>query len=158
MNKKDTMFNEFIKHQPLDIRNWIVKVDKLLIDNDCKASVDNKGNFTYKSKENDKIVCRITLGETYCTIRPNTNNANNSDNMTNSFPDNMLEIMRNTRGCGGCAAKNPNFTQCKHGGPYKFKHGNEEFEGCRFVGFNFALNETRNYDVLEEWLRTELSA
>lgn len=75
----------------------------------------------------------------------------------NKLPENMLNIMRNARGCGGCAKKNPNFVECKHGGPYQFTHENEKFESCRFVGFNFALDDVANRDLLTKWLEMELA-
>jgi len=157
MSKKDEKFNELIILQPAEIQDWVVKMDKLLLDHGCKSAVDAKGNFTYTSKQSGKIVCRIALGETECTVRPNTNNATNSNAM-GSIPENMLAIMRNARGCGGCEKKNPNFIQCKHGGPFQFSHSGENFESCRYVGFNFILDSAENRDVLEKWLLTETGA
>jgi len=157
MTKKDEKFNELVNFQPPEIKEWIVKMDKLLIGGGCKAAVDNKGNFTYTSKQSGKIVCRITMGETGCSVRPNTINTKNAINIAAAIPQNMLEEMRNTRGCGGCEAKNPNFVQCKHGGPYQFTCDNEDFESCRYVGFNFTLDDALNRDVLENWLEYELA-
>jgi len=156
MNKKDIAFNELINLHLPEIKNWIKKMDTLLIDGGCKVVVDNKGNFTYTSKQSNKIVCRITIGETECSVRPNTNYATTSNNITNQFPESMLDVMRNTRGCGGCAIKNPAFVKCKHGGPYQFKHGNEDFESCRYVGFNFTIDSEANRGLLEEWIKCEL--
>ena len=157
MSKKDDKFNELVNLQPSDIKNWIISVDKLLTGGGCKVTVDNKGNFTYTSKQSNKIVCRITMGESGCSIRPNTNNATNSNNIAAVFPENMLDTMRNARGCGGCAKKNPNFVQCGHGGPYKFTHNGENFEGCRFVGFNFSLDNAAERNLLEKWIECELA-
>ena len=155
MSKKNEMFTELVNSQPAEIKDWVIKMDKLLTDSSCKSAVDNKGNFTYTSKQSGKIVCRITLGEGDCQIRPNTINAKSSNNMAN-IPDSMLEIMRSARGCGGCAKKNQNFVQCKHGGPYQFSHKGEDFESCRYVGFNFAVDNADNRIVLEQWIESEL--
>jgi len=155
MNKKDEKFSELVNLQPPEIKDWIIKTDKLLIDGGCKAAVDNKGNFTYTSKLTKKIICRITMGESGCSIRPNTNHAASSHNITAKLSQSMLDIMRNTRGCGGCAKKNPNFIECKHGGPYQFAQDDEKFESCRFVGFNFSLDNDR--DLLEKWVEHELA-
>jgi len=157
MAKKDDKFNELINLQPSDIRDWLIFADKLLIDSGCKAAVDNKGNFTYTSKKSNKIVCRITISEHGCTIRPNTINATDSSNMAAQFPENMLDVMRDARGCGGCAKKNPNFVECGHGGPYKFAHNGEDFEGCRFVGFNFSIENAAERNLLEKWIELEVS-
>ena len=157
MSKKDDKFNTLVHLNPSEIKDWIIRMDKLLISSGCKATVDDKGNFTYTSKQNKKIVCRITMGEAGCTVRPNTNYANNSSNIKAKLPDDMLSIMRNVRGCGGCAKKNPNFIQCKHGGPFLFSHNSENFESCRFVGFNFMVDEPSYRDFLEKWLEIELA-
>jgi len=96
------------------------------------------------------------MNETGCSIRPNTNNAISSNNIATVLPENMLSIMRSARGCGGCAKKNPNFVECKHGGPFQFTHDNEKFESCRFVGFNFALDDAANRNLLARWFEMEL--
>jgi len=155
MAKKDDRFNELIGLQTAEVRDWVIATDDLLINSGCKAAVDNKGNFTYTSKQSNKIVCRITMNDTGSSIRPNTNNA--KGNMAAKLPDSMLDIMRNTRGCGGCEKKNPNFVSCSHGGPYMFMHNNEEFESCRFVGFNFALDDAATRNVLTKWIEEELA-
>jgi len=157
MAKKDEKFNELINLQPPAIKDWIIWADKLLIGSGCKAAVDNKGNFTYTSKNSKKIVCRITISEAGSYIRPNTNNATGSSNIAAVLPENMLGVMRTARGCGGCAKKNPNFVACNHGGPYQFAHDNEKFESCRFVGFNFALDDAANRDLLAKWIEIELA-
>jgi len=157
MSKKDDRFNELIGFQSAEIKEWITQIDNYLVTGGCKAAVDNKGNFTYTSANSKKIVCRITMSETACSIRPNTNNATSSNRIAAELPEGMLSIMRDARGCGGCAKKNPSFVACKHGGPYRFTHDNEDFESCRFVGFNFALDDVANRDLLAKWLETELT-
>ena len=157
MSKKDDRFNELIDFQPSDIKDWIIGADKMLLEGGCKAAVDNKGNFTYTSKSSNKIVCRITMNENGSSIRPNTNNATSSNNMVAEPSEYMLDVMRNARGCGGCAKKNPNFVECNHGGPYQFVHDNDNFESCRFVGFNFALDDEADRNLLTQWLELELA-
>jgi len=152
MSKKTEKFDELLAMHPPEVQDWVTKMDRLLTAT-CKSAVDNKGNFTYTSKESSKIVCRIAMGEPFCTVRPNTINVTD---LHTSIPENMLEIMRNARGCGGCAKKNPNFVQCKHGGPYRFSHNGEQFESCRFVGFNFSIDNAGDRSILEKWITEEL--
>jgi len=158
MSKKDEKFNELINFQQLEIKNWVVEMDKLLTNSGCKVAVDSKGNFTYTSKQSKKIVVRITMKETECIVRPNTINATSSDSIETNLPESMLEVMRNSRGCGGCAKKNPSFIECKHGGPYKFMQEGKEFEACRFVGFNFSVADAENRAALKKWLELELES
>ena len=157
MTKKDVKFNELITQQPSDEKNWITQMDKLLTDSGCKAAVDTKGNFTYTSKQSKKIVCRIAMGEAKCLVRPNTISASSSDEIKAMLPEDMLDVMRKSRGCGGCAKKNPNFVECNHGGPYQFSQDNENFESCRFVGFNFGIDTEANREMLKKWLECELA-
>ena len=158
MSKKDDKFNELINLQPLEIKDWVIDIDKLLTSSGCKAAVDNKGNFTYTSRQSNKIICRITMNESGCSVRPNTNHAASSDKIASLLPECMLYTMRNSRGCGGCKEKNPNFVQCKHGGPYQFTQNNERFESCRFVGFNFSLGSVDERNFLKKWIIRELTA
>jgi len=38
----------------------------------------------------------------------------------------------------------------------KFAHNGEDFEGCRFVGFNFSLDNAAERDLLEKWIELEV--
>jgi len=153
MSKKDTAFNKLVAMQTVEVQSWVAGMDKRLTDGGCKSAVDDKGNFTYTSRTTGKIVCRINLSESGCTVRPNTNHASGT---TDSLPESMKGVMRNARGCGGCAKKNPSFVECKHGGPYRMTDGGESFESCRFVGFNFALDSEEERDALTRWIEAEL--
>lgn len=157
MTKKDEKFNELIGLQPPEVKIWISEMDKLLTASGCKAAVDSKGNFTYTSKQSKKIICRISMGTTGSTVRPNTINATGSSCIKVTIPESMLDIMKNSRGCGGCAKKNPNFIECNHGGPYQFTQNDDKFESCRFVGFNFALENAENREILKKWIECELA-
>ena len=156
MTKKETAFNELINFHPPAVKDWLIEMDKLLMDSGCKAAVDSKGNFTYTAKQTKKIICRITIKETGCLIRPNTSNVTSANSIAPKLPENMLNIMRSTRGCGGCEKKNPNFIQCSHGGPYRLTYENEDFESCRYVGFNFEIEDASNRNVLKKWIELEL--
>ena len=158
MTKKDKMFNELANYQTADIKQWVEEIDKLLMEGGCKSAVDAKGNFTYTSKKSGKIICRITMNENGCTVRPNTNITNCSSMIAAKPTDNMLDVMRNTpRGCGGCALKNPNFVSCKHGGPYRFAHNGEQFESCRYNGYDFTTDDNANREYIKQWVVHELA-
>jgi hypothetical protein len=44
-----------------------------------------------------------------------------------------------------------------HGGaPYQFSYLGEDFEICRFIGFEFTLSDAPVRDVLRKWIELEL--
>jgi len=157
MGKREELFNELIAHQSAETKDWVIKMNQLLTQHGCKVTVDKNGNFTYASKQSNKIMCRITMNEKGCTVRPNTIHAAHSDAIQAQPPQPMLDIMQSARGCGGCAKANPAFVSCKHGGPYQFAHNGQQFESCRYVGFNFPTTDAQTRDVLEKWIEKELS-
>jgi len=78
MSKKDEKFSELVNLQQPEIKNWVIEMDKLLLDG---------GRM----------------------VRPNTNIVDSSSMIAAKPSSNMLEVMRNVRGCGGCAIRNPEF-------------------------------------------------
>ena len=159
MSKKDDKWGELINLQTEEVKHWLNEMDKLLLEGGCKAAVDAKGNFTYTSKKSGKIICRITMAEGVCTVRPNTNTANCSSVIAAKPTDSMLDVMRSSpRGCGSCALKNPNFVSCKHGGPYRFAHDGEQFESCRYNGYDFTTEDAANRECIKQWVVRELGS
>ena len=152
MSKKDEMFSKLVGQQPPEVKDWILDMDKFLTDGGCKSSMDAKNTFTYTSKKSKKMVCKISIDPSGCTIRPNTN----CGDLAIDFPEIMLAEMRGGRGCGTCAEKNPDFVQCRHGGPFELAYNGEKFQRCRYYGFNFSADNAIVREVLKKWIELEL--
>jgi len=72
----------------------------------------------------------------------------------------MLDVLRGrNRGCRACSElNNPVFVQCMHGGePHRFMHEGEDFELCRFGGFEFFLYDATEREMLWKWVELELA-
>ena len=151
MSRKDEVFNELVNQQPTDIKEWIIEINKFLTDGGCSSKLDAKNTFTFTHKKSKKMVCKININKSGCTVRPNTNN----DKFSLDFPEIMLKEMRGGRGCGVCAENNPDFIHCKHGGPFKMDYKNENFERCRYFGFNFDISSAEVRGVLAKWVKQE---
>jgi hypothetical protein len=156
MTKKEQVFNELINLQPKEIKDWIIRIDKLLTDNGCKASV-SKDTFTYISPKTKKFVCKISIKEAGSTVKTNGIHLLNEDNILFQLPENMLSHVKNGKSCGVCAENNPNFVQCRHGGPFKFSYSGVDYNRCRFYPFDFSLEKINERKILEKWIELELS-
>jgi len=155
-NKKDEIFNELVNQQSPGIKEWFINLHKLLIDNGCKFTNDTKRTFTYR--KNKRMICKIKIDKDGCSIRPNTTHIANSKAVIANLTEDMFNSMKGGRGCGRCAENDPNFVHCAHGGPYKFTYNNEEFERCRYFGFNFPLDDAKERELLKKWIELELVA
>jgi hypothetical protein len=71
----------------------------------------------------------------------------------------MLNVLRSrNKGCRNCSAlNNPVFVKCMSGGePYRFSYEGEDFELCRYGGFEFLLENANERNVLKKWIELEL--
>jgi len=69
MAKVKVDINEYANSQPSQVRAWISKIDKIMIENGCHVAssiVSNRkrtdGKFTYTSKRTKKSVCIFNFG------------------------------------------------------------------------------------------------
>jgi len=147
--------HELVGGQSPEVREWILDIDRLLIDDGCKV-VGDSNYFTYTKRKTKKMICKIYLRITGGEIRPNANHLAGGQ-QTYEFTENMLEHMRGGRGCGLCADNDPNFVHCAHGGPYCITYDGEYFERCRYQGFNFPLDNAAEREILKKWIEAELA-
>ena len=133
-------------------------MDKLLTDGGCKSAYDGKDTFSYTSKASKRLVCKIKLGKSDCAFKPNGNHLPGSGSIISQLPQHMLEYMKSGRECGVCAKNNPDFVQCRHGGPYTFTHDGSTFQRCRFDGPSFALDNSAERDLFRKWIELELAS
>ncbi|MCL2421196.1 MAG: hypothetical protein FWD03_05000, partial [Defluviitaleaceae bacterium] len=154
--------SDFANAQPSEIRDWVVDIEKLLIDNGCKIScfflsnTNGDGSFSYTSKKGKKTVCRIAMGVQGSLIEIRGNHFANEKNILPELPERMLDIVKSGR-CGGCAERNSSFVNCRHGGPFKFTYNGEQLERCAFGGYVFPLDNAADRSLIKKWLEMELA-
>jgi len=150
--------------QPPEIKEWVINLDKLLTQT-CKVVGRTQyslcgGVFEYTSLKTKKLVCKINLFARSCTIVPGANHFEVSNIILDELTENMFNVMRSrNKACRDCSDLNkPIFVQCMHGGtPHRFIHESEDFELCRFMGFEFSLNNADERNVLRKWIELELA-
>ena len=153
--------SEFAHPQPPKIRNWIVNLEKHLIENGCKIScfslsnTTGGGSFSYVSRKSKKTVCSINMGILGCEISIHGNHFSNERNILAELPEDILNFVKIGRSVCG-KMREPNF-KCKHGGQFTFTHDGETFEICKWGGFNFALNSESDLHLYRKWIDMELA-
>ena len=154
--------SEYANGQPPEIRDWIIDIEKLLINNGCKISSfylsnsNGEGSFGYVSHKG-KTICRITMGITGSAIEIRGHHFGNKENILSELPESMLNVVKNVSGCGGCEARNPDtFVKCRHGGAWKFTLEGKEYECCVFGGFIFPLNIAEERELIRRWVELEI--
>jgi len=155
--------SEFANAQPAEIRDWITNLEKLLINNKCKISsfflsnTNGDGSFAYVSPKG-KTICRISMGICGSKISIHSHHISNENTILAELPENMMNVIKNSNGCGGCGARNPDtFVQCRHGGAIKFEYNGTHYERCVFEGYTFSLNNANERTLLKRWIEYELS-
>jgi len=78
--------SEFVHSQPMEIKDSIIKLDKLLIENGCKvkSSMDCyscNGTFTYTSRKNKGIVYKIEIKISGVRVKSVLYNSESTENM-----------------------------------------------------------------------------
>ena len=158
MTKREMAFNELASLLSPEMKNWMIDIDKMLIEGGCSATVDIKKNrFTYTSKATKKIVCKFDINADGITVMPNGNHLPQSNGIIAHLPEHMITDMKNGKECGVCAKNNPNFIQCKHGGPYMYTIENKNYNRCRYYGFGFRADSSHERELLKEWIEMELA-
>jgi len=153
---------EFANSQTPEIRDWVISIEKLLMDNGCKIScfflsnTNGDGSFSYVSQKSKKTVCRIAMGVNGCLIEIRGNHFNNETNILPELSESMLSIVK-SGGCTESVENNPNFKKCRHGGPFKFTYNGENLERCAFGGYVFNLNTSEELALIKRWIKMELA-
>ncbi|MCL2397645.1 MAG: hypothetical protein FWC93_06210 [Defluviitaleaceae bacterium] len=145
---------EYANTQPPDIRQWVVDLDKLLTQS-CKVAGEVRyflcdGIFNYTSRKTKKIVCKIDLRAKDSSVIPGASHFETSDGILGELTENMFDAMRRRNmGCRVCQEINGlGFVKCPHGGdPHRFSYKGEGFELCRFVGFEFLIDNEKEREV-----------
>jgi len=157
--------DEYANTQPPDIKEWVIGLDKLLTQS-CKVTGEVRyflcdGVFTYTSRKTKKVVCRIDLKARNSSAIPGITHFEKSSDILNQLTESMLDTMRNkNRNCRNCSELNIfNFAKCPYGKgePHRLSYKGEDFELCRYYGFEFLLNNEIDRNVLRKWIEFELT-
>ena len=160
-------FKQYVNTQPPEITQWLSNINKLMIDNNCRVNGEtiNFGcgaYFIYTSRKSKQKICKIEMGVAGCTIQLWGNHfAITGDILAGipevaSMPASMKSIVKNGRSCGACASNDLNFSHCKHGGAYKYTIDGKHYERCRFDNFRFQIDDAKERELLEKWIKMEL--
>ena len=173
MAKSNITINEYTKSLSPKVREWLATVDKIMLDNGCRATsgiVSNTkrttGKFTYTSKKTKKTVCIINIGtniESGCNISLRGNHfihPNGKGNILDELPEDMFSVVRARNKT--CWCRNPDLSinpdaDCVHGTAGLYTYKGETFASCLYGGFDFTLNEAANFDMLTKWIKLESS-
>jgi len=135
---------------PSDKKDWVLDLHNYLTEMNCKCDGKIKDfiRFTYTSRKTKEWVCNFEYKPTGFILGINTNFAKSLDGIASKLPASTLTALRaDACGCGGA---------CKLG-PFRISHDGEEFVNCRYVGFQFNLENAEERDILKKWIEAELS-
>lgn len=158
--KQVILVSDYATSCPSEIKDWIVNLDKFLLENGCKVVAKGMkilyrgiGSFEYTSRKTKLKVCLIDIRLTGSRIILYGNHFAASDSIIEELPEEMLQIVKHNKGCQPCGGP----TKCvMMGRYYQFTHNNEEYLCCG-GGFKFELNESANLKLLRAWVEKETS-
>jgi len=148
----DMKMINFAETQPPEIRDWLLDLDKLLVDNGCTPDAEILSHAIVIYNSAKKMICRIELKISECIITVNTIKAKNLDNVASVLPaDFVTALMEDGCECGrGCKK-----------GPYRIEHNGVEYLSCNNPphkpgGFNVSLGSPENRRIMHKWVEMEL--
>lgn len=171
MAKVKVGINEYASNQPLQVREWISRIDKFLDENNCRvvsSVVSNKkradGKFAYTSTRTKRSICIINMGTSgnYISMRGNHFiHPNGKENILDELPEDVLNLVMKGAGCelGRClnldySVNRDNY--CVHGNAEVFEYGGQKSHRCPYNGWRFDLGETTDFEILSKWIALEI--
>jgi hypothetical protein len=148
----DMRMANFADTQPPQIRDWLLELDKLLVDNGCSPNAEIIEYATVIYNSGKKMVCRIDLKISECIITVNTTKAKNLDAVAQVLPADFMTALEED----GCECGR----QCKKGA-YRIEHNGVEYLSCNNPphkpgGFNVSLGSSENRRIMRRWVEMEL--
>ncbi|MCL1787690.1 MAG: hypothetical protein FWG38_06860, partial [Defluviitaleaceae bacterium] len=156
--------NQHAGTQPQIVRDWIAKMDKFMREAGCTVQgkvVSNNARtdakFVYTSKKTKKTVCNINIGTSGCNISLRGHHfmfPGGSGNILDEYP----ELAK--RRPFACGCRKPDYSinpgsACVHGIAGTYTYNGELYAKCAYSGFDYALNEATNFDLLTRWIELE---
>ena len=154
--------DKFAGSEHPDVKEWIIAIDKLLLERNCKIKFKYYGRggtlFDFYSKKAKARVCRIYIGNTLgyfgkgCTLNLQGNHFATPYSIVNELPEDILYVLRNSRNCRPC--RDPR--KCAMTGKYyEFSLGDKQYLCCG-DGFKYVLNGQTPFDLFTKWVKNEL--
>lgn len=157
--KQVIQISDYATSCQVDIKHWIVNLDKFLLENGCKVVAKGmkilyrgNGSFEYTSKKTKLKICHIDIRIAGAQITLYGNHFAETDNIINELPDDMLHIVKNNKGCKPCSGP---MTCTMVGRYFPFTQNNQEHLCCG-GGFRYELNENTDLQLLKKWIEKEL--
>jgi len=156
--------NSIVSEQPAEVKDWIIDIDKLLVEHGCKVKFKDYGErrggvmFDYHSKKAKTRVCTIRIGTTLkgtsgCKVAVQGNHFPTRYSIVNELPEQMLMQLKNSRDCRPCADPR----RCLMTGRYYEFSLDGKSVLCCGNGFTFKLNEDAEFGLLQKWIENELN-
>ena len=143
---------DFADTQPPEIKDWLMNLDKLLIENGChiEASVWEYASISYMSKK--QMICRIDMTLSGCKITPNTRKVKSLDEITTVLSESFIKALEED----GCECGR----NCKKGA-YKTVFNGKEYASChnpphKSGGFILPLDDANDREVIRKWIELEM--
>lgn len=146
-------FNEYVNAQPPKMREQLISLNKLLI-NECRVSGEisngtTEGKFSYVSRKNKRAVCTIRMDIFGCSIKLNGYHFDNPNNIVAELPDSMIETMKKCiRHCEGCSGGKKRF---------HYTHKGKNYSNCLHGGFEFEIDDALDIELIKKWIKLELA-
>ena len=147
---RELELDDYIRTQPPEIKDWLTRLDKFLLDNGCKREVKYEISYLYTAKKSKKRVCYIESEISGIIIQPSCYHSHATKSTPVVFPESILSALRNLH-CAGCREA------CIFGGPFTFTQNGEEFAACRAVqeGYRLPLDNAEDREAIWKWIEAE---
>ena len=174
MAKSNVGINEYASSLSPEVREWLAKINKLMIENCCRSTtgiVSNSkrtdGKFTYISRKSKKTICIINIGTSGNNISLRGNhfmypNHTNTGNILDELPESIFNYVIKGAGCNLGACLNHDYSvnennSCVHGHAIVFEYNGRKSHKCPHYGWKFDLNVTDNFEIVAKWIEYELA-
>ncbi len=155
---KDLNLNLFLNPHTQKIREWVIDMDKYLIDNGCSVTFEiNNFNsniiFIYTSRRTNEKICKISIGIEGCKAFPYGRHFASENNILSYLPENMLGPLTDGKNrCTGCASKRPDLVDHN----IRYTLNGTSYARCHGKGFGYSLDKADEREVIEKWVEMEL--
>ena len=145
MAQKAISFEQFLNTVDSNYQNFIKGLHNDLIDNGCKAKLEEKSSgyfVSYKHTKSKKSIVNFLFRKKGLIIRIYGENANKYPSFLETLPDEMVKSIKKALVCKRLIDPNACNPKCSTG--YDFTIGSERFQKCKNGCFMFVINNENN--------------